>query len=106
MPYPVALKVDRPEKLSRLTTFFRFFMVIPQAIVFVFVSIAAYIIYFLSWWGILFTGNYPQTFFKFVTWWFRWSVGRGGGRFVLPGLSAHDALHKLVLCPIGVEVET
>ena len=106
MPYPVALKVDRPEKLSRLTTFFRFFMVIPQAIVFVFVSIAAYIIYFLSWWGILFTGNYPQTFFKFVTWWFRWSVRLSGYMFLLTDKYPPFTGDSGVVYPIGVEVET
>ncbi|MBM2832359.1 MAG: hypothetical protein HW414_1411 [Dehalococcoidia bacterium] len=41
MTYPVALKVDRPEKLSRLTTFFRIFMAVPQMVVFAFVGIAA-----------------------------------------------------------------
>jgi hypothetical protein len=72
MGYPVTLKVEFPKKLSRLTTFFRFFMLIPQWFVIIFISIAAWVIMFLSWWAILFTGRYPKTFFDFITWWFRW----------------------------------
>jgi hypothetical protein len=74
MTYPVSLKVDYPERLSRLTTFFRLFTIIPAAIVLGFVSIAGYIMYVLSWFAIVFTGKYPDTFFDFVTWWFRWGV--------------------------------
>ena len=74
MDYPVTLTVAYPARLSRLTTFFRFFMLIPQMFVFAFVSIAAWFIMFLSWWAILFTGRYPETFFRFVTWWLRWGA--------------------------------
>ena len=41
MSYPVTLVVEYPERLSRLTTFLRAFMVIPQFFVLTFVSIAA-----------------------------------------------------------------
>jgi len=41
MTYPISLKVDYPEKLSRLTTFFRIFMIIPHAIILYFIGIAA-----------------------------------------------------------------
>ncbi len=82
MTYPVALKVDYPEKLSRLTTFFRIFTIIPAAIVLAFVSIAGYIMYVLSWFAILFTGKYPDSFYNFVLYWFRWSL-RVGGYFLL-----------------------
>ena len=74
MSYPVTFQVEYPERLSRLTTFFRAFMLIPQAIVYVFVSIAGYVIMFLSWWAILFTGRYPKTFFSFITWCLRWGA--------------------------------
>ena len=74
MDYPVTLTVAYPERLSRLTTFFRIFMLIPQVFVFMFVSIAAWVIMFLSWWAILFTAQYPKAFFDFIAWWFRWSI--------------------------------
>ena len=72
MDYPVTLKVEFPERLSRLATFFRLLMLIPQVFVFMFIYIAAYVIMFLSWWAILFTGRYPEVFFNFITWWLRW----------------------------------
>lgn len=106
MAYPVAFKADRPEKLSRLTTFFRFFMLIPQIVVFFFVSIAGFVIYFLSWWAILFTGNYPQTFFKFVTWWFRWSVRLTGYSYLLTDKYPPFTGDSGVAYPVTVDVET
>jgi hypothetical protein len=72
MQYPVELNVQYSEKLSRLTTFFRLIMIIPHYIVLYFVSIAAGVIVFLSWWAILFTGRYPKSFFDFVVWYMRW----------------------------------
>ena len=78
MDYPVTLTVEYPERISRLTTFFRLIMLIPQAIVFMFVSIAAHVILFLSWWAILFTARYPEVFLSFITWWLRWDARLSG----------------------------
>jgi len=83
MGYPVTLTVEYPERLSRLTTFFRLFMLIPQVFVFMFVSIAGWFIMFLSWWAILFTAKYPDVFFNFVTWWLRWGARLSGYIFLL-----------------------
>lgn len=83
MSYPVTLQVAYPERLSRLTTFFRAFMVVPQAIVFSFVSLAAYVIMFLSWWAILFTAKYPSAFFRFITWYLRWDARLTGYSYLL-----------------------
>ena len=83
MDYPVTLKVEYPERLSRLTTFFRLFMLIPHAIVLYFISIAGGIIVFISWWAILFTGKYPKGLFDFVVWWFRWSTRFAGYAYLL-----------------------
>jgi hypothetical protein len=83
MDYPVTLTVAFPERLSRLTTFFRLFMVIPQVFVFIFISIAGWFIVFLSWWAILFTARYPDVFFNFVVWWLRWGTRLSGYAFFL-----------------------
>jgi len=83
MGYPVTLKVEYPERLSRLTTFFRLFMLIPQGFVIMFVSIAAYVIMFLAWWAILFTARYPEVFFNFIAWWLRWYARLGGYAYLL-----------------------
>jgi hypothetical protein len=74
MDYPVTLKVKFPKKLSRLTTFFRLFMIIPHYIVLYFINIAGGVILFISWWAILFTGRYPKVCFDFIVWFFRWAT--------------------------------
>lgn len=78
MDYPIRLQVDYPEKLSRLTTFFRIILAIPQLFILYFLGIAAEVIVFLSWWAIIFTGHYPKSFFDFVTWYWRWSTRATG----------------------------
>lgn len=78
MAYPINLKVEYPEKLSRLTTFFRCFMIIPHMIVLYFIQIAAGIILIISWFAILFTGKFPRSLFDFITYYFRWSTRVNG----------------------------
>jgi hypothetical protein len=72
MTYPISVKVEYPEKLSRLTTFFRLFMIIPHLIILYFLQIAAFIIAVISWFAILFTGSYPRSLFEFATYYYRW----------------------------------
>jgi hypothetical protein len=83
MDYPISVSVSAPEKLSRLTTFFRFFMVLPQVVVLYIVGIAAGIVLFLSWWAIMFTGRYPQGFFDFVAGYLRWLTRVNGYYYLL-----------------------
>ena len=81
--YPITLDVQYSERLSRLTTFFRYFMVIPQSIVLYFLGIAAGVILFISWWAILFMGRYPRWAFDFVSGFLRWTVRVNGYAYYL-----------------------
>ena len=83
MSYPITLNVEQAGKLSRLTTFFRYFMVIPHSIVLSFVGIAAGVAYFIAWWAILFTGRYPKWAFDFVVGYFRWYTRVNGYSLLL-----------------------
>ena len=74
MQYPVELNIQYPEKLSRLSTFFRIILAIPHYVILYFINIATGVILFLSWWAILFIGRYPKAFFDFMTWQFRWNT--------------------------------
>ncbi len=67
MAYPVHFEVEHQEQYSRLSTFFRLFLLIPQLIVVVLWGIAVEVVVFLAWFAILFTGRYPRGFFNFVT---------------------------------------
>ena len=66
MAYPVHFEVEHQERYSRLSTFFRFFLVIPHHIVLFFYSIAAFVVVFIAWFAILFTGRYPSGMFGFM----------------------------------------
>ena len=81
--YPISVGVDYPEKLSRLSTFFRIILLIPQMIVLYFVEIVAGILMFLSWWAILFTGKYPKGLFDFVSGYLRWATRVNGYTYLL-----------------------
>jgi hypothetical protein len=70
--YPITVGTSYSEKLSRLTTFFRAFMVIPHAIILWALGIASGVIACISWWAILFTGKYPKWAFTFVAGYVRW----------------------------------
>ena len=106
MAYPVTLAVEYPERLSRLTTFFRLFMLIPQVFVFAFVTIAAEVILILSWFAILFTGRYPEPFLNFITWWLRWYARLTGYSYLLtdkyPLLAAERK--RVILSSLGLRL--
>ena len=46
--YPITFGAVYPEKMSRLTTFFRIFLLIPHGIVLYFLSIAAGVVAFIA----------------------------------------------------------
>lgn len=80
---PVSLTVDVPARSSRLSTFFRFLLVIPHLIVLVFVGLAWYVTTLLAWFAILFTGRYPHGLFGFGTGVLRWSARVDAYRFYM-----------------------
>lgn len=73
-PHPVFFDVEYPERVSRLTTFFRLFMAIPQFIVIYLLLFAMALITVLAWFAILFTGKYPKSFFEFTSGVMRWQA--------------------------------
>ena len=72
--YPITVGVAYPDRLSRLSTFFRLILVIPQYIVLYFLNIVAFVLMFFAWWAILFTGKYPKGLFDFVAGYVRWNT--------------------------------
>lgn len=81
--YPITVGVAYPEKLSRLSTFFRGILLIPQYIVLWLVGIVAGIFVFFAWWVILFTGKYPKGLFNFVAGYMRWMTRVSGYYYLL-----------------------
>ncbi|HEY8584766.1 MAG TPA: DUF4389 domain-containing protein [Capillimicrobium sp.] len=64
--YPVQYEADYVEERSRLSTFFRYFMVIPAAIVTMVYGIGAYFAVIAAWFAIVFTGRYPEGLYNFI----------------------------------------
>ena len=71
--------IKHQESYSRgellLRSFFGFiYIMIPHMFLIMFISIWASILTFISFWVILFTGKYPESFFKFQEGLFRWQT--------------------------------
>jgi len=73
MQYPVELKIQYPEKLSRLTSFFICFVIIPHVILY-FLGIAAAVVWIISWFAILFTGRNPRSLYNFLMFYTQWTT--------------------------------
>jgi hypothetical protein len=73
--YPVHFSAGEfPEQRSRLTVFFRIFLLIPHLIILFFLGIAWFITAFIGWLAILFTGGYPEGLYRFAIGYLRWSL--------------------------------
>lgn len=62
--YPVQLNVDVPERLSRLTTFFRIIMAIPALLVLRILQLLAQLLAVFAWFVIVFAGRLPKGLFE------------------------------------------
>jgi Domain of unknown function (DUF4389) len=81
--YPVTFEADYVEQRSRLTTFFRLILVIPQIIVMAFYGFAAIVVVIIAWFALLFTGRWPQGMYDFVAGFFRYSTAVNGYCYLL-----------------------
>src|SRR5687768_14899573 len=64
--YPVSFEADAQlEGRNRLTTFFRYFIAIPWAIVIGLYGIGAFFAAVVAWFAIVFTGRYPDGLYNF-----------------------------------------
>ncbi|HUX21552.1 MAG TPA: DUF4389 domain-containing protein [Spirochaetia bacterium] len=75
----VVLEVPRPERVSRLLVLLRtifgvIYVYIPHGICLAGRSIAAFVVAFIAWWVVLFTGKYPEKWHGFVVGTYRWST--------------------------------
>jgi hypothetical protein len=60
------------EELGRGMPLVKWFLAIPHYIVLVFLVMAAYVILFVAWFAILFTGRFPRGMFEFIEGVIRW----------------------------------
>ncbi len=72
--YPLTLEVEYPGTLNRWLPLIKWLLIIPNLIVFFIVMIVAFLLIFVAWFAILFTGNFPRGMFDFVVGTMRWSL--------------------------------
>lgn len=78
----ITFEIEYPEKLSRgnllLRAFFGiFYVIIPHMFILYFRLIGVYVVLFIAWWAVLFTGKYPKGMFDFVVGTLRWAMRLG-----------------------------
>ena len=66
--------VEYPERLSRLLIFVKWLLIIPHAIVLMFVGMAQYVVTFVAFFAILITGKYPRGMWEFSLGVMRWTA--------------------------------
>ncbi len=77
--YPVTYEVTYPTGLNRILNFpifgiyIKLLLLIPHLVVLLFVYIAVYVVWFISQFGILFTGSYPEGMHRFAVGVLRWN---------------------------------
>jgi hypothetical protein len=71
--YAVTYEVDYPEKLNRWLPLVKWWLLaIPHYIVLFFLGIAAFVVYIIAWFAILFTKRFPRGLFDFTVGVTRW----------------------------------
>ncbi len=64
--YPVKIRVEYPERMSRLTILFRWLLMVPHYFFAAFYGFAVMFVFFVAWWAILFLGRWPESLFGIV----------------------------------------
>ena len=73
-PPPILVAVAEPTAQRRLYVALRLILVVPHLIVLCLLSVAAFIVAFIGWWGALFTGRLPQFAVTFLSGVMRWAT--------------------------------
>lgn len=87
--YPIQLNVPYPPQSNRglavlgIIYFLKFLALLPSLICLYVLGIAAFVVWWIAQWAILFTGHYPEGMHRFVTGYLRWQVRAFGWLFSL-----------------------
>jgi hypothetical protein len=76
--YPITFEADYEREPSRLSTFFRYILLIPWIIVGYIYAIAGIVTWIIAWFAILITGRYPQGLYNFNSGVLRYSTRVSG----------------------------
>lgn len=101
----VTFEIPYQQEQSRLTTFFRWLLVIPPAIWLALIGIVAFFAVVIAWFALLFTGRYPQGLYDFNRMFVRYNAKVNGYYFLatdrFPGFSADEPSDYPVRLHVG-----
>ncbi|MCC6386031.1 MAG: DUF4389 domain-containing protein [Dehalococcoidia bacterium] len=103
--YPVDLQVDPPQSQSRLTIFFRGWMLIPHQIILAVLAFVAGIVQFIALLAILFTGKMPAGLANFLTGYLHWNTRVNGYQFLLTGAYPPFSMDPAANYPVRLIIE-
>ncbi len=75
--YAVTYEMRYSEEMGRWMPLVKWLLAVPHFIVLLFLFIAAYVVYFIAWFAILFTKRYPRGLFDFFVGVHRWNYRVG-----------------------------
>jgi hypothetical protein len=70
--YPVTFEIDYPEQLNRWLPLVKWLLALPHYVVLFFLGIAAFVVWVIAFFAILFTRQFPRGMFDFVVGVLRW----------------------------------
>jgi hypothetical protein len=73
-PDVARLSVVKPAKYHRFLPLIKWLLAIPHSFVLFFLAIALYVVYFIGFFAVLFTGHWPEGLRNFLVGVFRWSL--------------------------------
>lgn len=81
LAYPVRVDADYPQASSRglallgaLFLFPKILLLIPHLFILYFINLAAFLLMYVGYWAVVFTGRYPRTLFDFALGALRWQT--------------------------------
>jgi hypothetical protein len=72
--YPIRVRFEYPEKIARWRPLVHWLLAIPHIIVVYFLAIAAFVVFIVAWFSIVFTRTWPEGMFKFFAGYMRWNI--------------------------------
>jgi len=82
-PGDVIFDIAYPDNLSRGLIFLKWLLVIPHLVVLYLLSFATSVVFFIAWFAILFTGNYPRGMWDFSLMVRRWTANVSAYYFLM-----------------------
>lgn len=71
--YPIQMRAEFPDRMSRLTILFRWLLMIPHMFFGLFFGIVMMFVFFVQWWAVLIMGRIPEGIFGLVQRYFIYS---------------------------------